>query len=88
MSMVLVYTSKIVNPIRQIPYWLDFNANVIQIVGGHFYTAIDTLCGTDYKWVPLEPKAHGYFNQLCHIYAIALMLGNLILKIGINTQFH
>ena len=46
------------------PYRLDFNTNVIQIMGGHFY--IDTLCGTDYKWVPLVPKANGYFNQLCH----------------------
>ena len=86
MSMVSVYTSKIVNPIRQMPYWLDFNTNVIQIMGGHFYIA--TLCGTDYKWVPLEPKANGYFNQLCHIYAIALMFGNLIPKIGTNTRFH
>ena len=71
------------------PYWLDFNTNVIQIMGGHFY--IDTLCGTDYKWVPLEPKANGYFNQLCHIYffsAIALTFGNLIPKIDTNTQFH
>ena len=55
-------------------------------MGGHFY--IDTLCGTDYKWVPLEPKANGYFNQLCHIYAIALTFGNLIPKIDTNTQFH
>ena len=71
------------------PYWLDFNTNVIQIMGGHFY--IDTLCGTDYKWVPLVPKTNGYFNQLCHIYffsAIALMFGNLIPKIDTNTQFH
>ena len=41
MSMVyahfLVFTSKIVNPIRQMPYWLDFNTNVIQILDGHFY---------------------------------------------------
>ena len=37
MSMVSVYTSKIVNPIRQMPYQLDFKANVIQIMGGHFY---------------------------------------------------
>ena len=67
MSMVSVYTSKngkIVNPIRQMPYWLDFNANEIQIIGGHFYTAIDTLCDTDYKWVPLVPKANGYFNHM------------------------
>ena len=48
------------------PYQLDFNANVIQIMGGHFY--IDTLCGIDYKWVPLVPKTNGYFNQMCHIY--------------------
>ena len=47
------------------PYRIDFKANVIQIIGGHFYTAIDTLCGTDYKWVPLEPETNGYFNQLC-----------------------
>ena len=25
------------------PYRMDFKANVIQIIGGHFYTAIDTL---------------------------------------------
>ena len=68
------------------PYQLDFNTNVIQIMGGHFY--IDNLCGTDYKWVPLVPKANGYFNQLCHIYSIALMFGNLIPKIDTNTQFH
>ena len=48
------------------PYQLDFNTNVIQIMGGHFY--IDTLCGTDYKWVPLVPKTNGYFNQLCHYF--------------------
>ena len=42
MSMVLVYTSKIVNPIRQMPYLLDLNANVIQIMGGHFYIDIIT----------------------------------------------
>ena len=30
------------------PYWIDFKDNVIQITSGHFYTAIDTLCGTDY----------------------------------------
>ena len=61
------------------PYQLDFNTNVIQIMGGHFY--IDTLCGTDYKWVPLVPKTNGYFNQMCHIYffnAIALMFSSLI----------
>ena len=40
MNMVSVYTSKIVNPIRQMPYQLDFNINVIQIMGGQFY--IDT----------------------------------------------
>ena len=28
-SMVLVYTAKIVNLIRQMPYWIDFKANVI-----------------------------------------------------------
>ena len=50
------------------PYRIDFKANVIQIIGGHFYTAIDTLCDTDYKWVPLEPETNGYFNQLCHIF--------------------
>ena len=66
MSMVSVYTSKIVNPIRQMPYRLDFNTNVIQIMGGHFY--IDTLCGTDYKWVPLEPKTNGYFNHMYLFY--------------------
>ena len=65
MSMVSVFTSKLVNLIRQMPYRIDFKANVIQIIGGHFYTAIDTLCDTDYKWVPLVPKANGYFN---HIY--------------------
>ena len=70
------------------PYRIDFKANVIQIIGGHFYIAIDTLCGTDYKWVPLEPETNGYFNQLCHFSAIALMFGILILKIDINTQFH
>ena len=32
-----VFTSKIVNPIRQMPYQLDFNTSVIQIMGGHFY---------------------------------------------------
>ena len=71
------------------PYRLDFNTNVIQIMGGHFY--IDTLCGTDYKWVPLVPKTNSYFNQMCHIYffsAIALTFGNLIPEIDINTQFH
>ena len=89
MSMVLVYTSKIVNPIRQMPYQLDFNTNVIQIIGGYLYTAIDTLCDTDYKWVPLVPKANGYFNQMCHIYifsAIALMFG-IHAKIKIKNQF-
>ena len=40
------------------PYRIDFKANVIQIIGGHFYIAIDTLCGTDYKWVPLEPETN------------------------------
>ena len=73
------------------PYRIDFKANVIQIIGGHFYTAIDTLCDTDYKWVPLEPETNGYFNQLCHIYffsTIALTFGNLIPKVGTNTQFH
>ena len=58
-------------------------------MGGHFY--IDTLCGTDYQWVPLEPETNGYFNQLCHIYffsAIALTFGNLIPKVDTNTQFH
>ena len=69
------------------PYRLDFNTNVIQIMGGHFY--IDTLCGTDYKWVPLVPKTNGYFNQMCHIYfysAIALMFG-IHAKINIKNQF-
>ena len=70
------------------PYQIDFKANVIQIMGGHFYTAIDTLCGTDYKWVPLEPETNGYFNQLCHYNAIALTFGNLIPKVDTNTQFH
>ena len=71
------------------PYQLDFNANVIQIIGGQFYTAIDTLCDTDYKWVPLVPKANGYFNHMYLFFsAIALMFGNLIPKIDTNTQFH
>ena len=70
------------------PYQLDFNANVIQIIGGHFYTAIDILCNTDYKWVPLEPKTNSYFNQLSHYNAIALIFGNVIRKIYTNTQFH
>ena len=65
------------------PYRIDFKANVIQIIGGHFYTAIDTLCGTDYKWVPF-----GTWDQLCHFSAIALTFGILVLKIDINTQFH
>ena len=68
------------------PYQLDFNTNVIQIMGGHFY--IDTLCGTDYKWVPLVPKTNGYCNQMCHYNAIALTFGNLIPEIDTNTQFH
>ena len=46
------------------PYRLDFSANVIQIIDGHFYTAIETLCDTDYKWAPFEPKANGYFNHM------------------------
>ena len=29
------------------PYWLDFKANVIQIMGGHFYIdKITPLCDT------------------------------------------
>ena len=27
----------LLNPLRQMPYWLDSNSNVIQIMGGHFY---------------------------------------------------
>ena len=61
------------------PYQLDFNTNVIQIMGGHFY--IDTLCGTDYKWVPLVPKTNGYFNQMCHYNAIVLTFVILFQKL-------
>ena len=53
---------------------------------GHFY--IETLCGTDYKCVPLEPETNGYYNQLCHYNAIALTFGNLIPKVDTNTQFY
>ena len=68
------------------PYQLDFNANMIQIMGGHFY--IDILCGTDYKWVPLVPKTNGYFNQICHYSAIALTFGNLIDIYLLNVTTH
>ena len=43
----------------------------------------------DYKWVPLVPKANGYFNQMCHIYfisAIALAFG-IHDKTNIKNQF-
>ena len=33
------------------PYWLDFNTNVIQIMGGHFYIYKSHLMWEhDYKW--------------------------------------
>ena len=59
------------------PYWLDFNTNVIQIMGGSLlHLQNHTLCGSmTTNRSPLVPKTNGYFNQMCHIYffsAIAL----------------
>ena len=71
------------------PYRIDFKANVIQIIGDHFYTAIDTLYvvltinGSLWNLRPMV-----ILTKLCHFSAIALMFGILILKIDINTQFH
>ena len=74
------------------PYQLDFNTNVIQIMGGHFYiykiTPYVVLTTNGSLWY-LRPMV---ILTKCVISiffsAIALMFGNLIPEIDTNTQFH
>ena len=72
------------------PNWLDFNANVIQIMGGQFYidkiTPYVVLTTNGSLWY-LRPMVI-LTTCIYFINAIALMFGNLIPKIDTNTQFH
>ena len=71
------------------PYQLDFNANVIQIMGGHFYIdkitpyVVLTINGSLWNLRPMVILTNCVISN-----AIALMFGNLIPKIDTNTQFH
>ena len=52
------------------PYQLDPNSNVIQIMGDHFYICKFTpYTGARLLWVPLVPETNGYFNQLCLLHS-------------------
>ena len=82
----------LLNPIRPMPYRLDFNSNVIQIMGGHLYICKSTpYTGATLLWVPSVPETNGYFNQLCLVHSIYCN-GSCVWyfhsKNCINTYFH
>ena len=74
------------------PYWLDFNVNVIQIMGGHLYIdkitpyVVLTINGSLWYLRPMVILTRCVIST--NSSAIALTFGNLIPKIGTNTQFH
>ena len=74
------------------PYRLDFNTNVIQIMGGHFYIdkitpyVVLTTNGSLWYLRPMVILTKCVISIFCS--AIALMFGNLIPEIDTNTQFH
>ena len=46
------------------PYQLDSNSNVIQIIGGHFYICKFTpYVGARLLCVPLVPETNGYLTK-------------------------
>ena len=74
------------------PYQLDFNKNVIQIMGGHFYIdkitpyVVLTTDGSLWYLRPMVILTTCVISIFCS--AIALAFGNLTLEIDTNTQFH
>ena len=66
------------NPTRQMPCQLDFNSNVIQIIGGHFYICKFTpFVEARLLWVPLEPETNNYFNQMCLVHSFYCNSSNI-----------